>query len=159
MGEKTGWTYIDVPAAIAHQLKDTKKSFRVKGKLDDYTFSGLALTPMGNGNYILALKAAIRKQIKKQKGDTLSVQLQEDDQPILPPADLLECLADEPAALAHFNSIAPSHRLYFIRWIESAKTDVTRTKRMALSVEALNKKGSFSDMLRSLKSDKAQLLK
>ena len=33
MGEKTGWSYIEIPAAIAQQLKPNyKKSFRVKGK-------------------------------------------------------------------------------------------------------------------------------
>jgi hypothetical protein len=34
-GEKTGWTYIQVPLAMAQQLKPgNKKVFRVKGKLD-----------------------------------------------------------------------------------------------------------------------------
>ena len=34
-GEKTGWTYIVIPSAIAQKLKPgNKKSFRVKGKLD-----------------------------------------------------------------------------------------------------------------------------
>ena len=41
-GEKTGWTYIEVPAEIAQQLKpNNKKSFRVKGYFDDYYFEGL----------------------------------------------------------------------------------------------------------------------
>ena len=41
-GEKTGWTYIEVPARIAQQLKlGNKKSFRVKGYLDDYYFEGV----------------------------------------------------------------------------------------------------------------------
>src|ERR1700760_1419733 len=62
MGEKTGWSYIKVPAKIAQQLKpDNKKSFRVKGKLDDHPIGGMALIPMGGGGFILALKAAIRK--------------------------------------------------------------------------------------------------
>ncbi len=31
-GEKTGWTYIEIPAAIAQQLNpENRKSFRVKG--------------------------------------------------------------------------------------------------------------------------------
>ena len=65
-GEKTGWTYIKIPAAIAEELKPgNKKSFRVKGSLDEYLFEGIALLPMGNGGFIMALNAAIRKQIKK----------------------------------------------------------------------------------------------
>lgn len=35
MGEKTGWTYIEVPADIAGQIMPgQRKSFRVKGRLD-----------------------------------------------------------------------------------------------------------------------------
>jgi len=49
-GEKTGWHYIEIPADIAQQLKPgNKKSFRVKGKLDHFSFSGVALLPMGGG--------------------------------------------------------------------------------------------------------------
>ena len=43
-GEKTGWTYIVVPAEIAKQLKpDFKKSFYIKGKLDSHTIKQKAL--------------------------------------------------------------------------------------------------------------------
>ncbi len=100
MGEKTGWSYIKVAARLAQQLKpDNKKSFRVKGKLDAHPVSGMALIPMGGGDFILALKADIRKVIRKQKGDTLDVELEVDTKVITPPKDLLACLADEPRAL------------------------------------------------------------
>ena len=59
-GEKTGWTYITIPAEIALQLMpDNKKSFRVKGKLDEYLIKGVALLPMGEGSFIMALNAAL----------------------------------------------------------------------------------------------------
>ena len=36
-GEKTGWTYIEVPAELANKLQPgNKKGFRVKGRLDNY---------------------------------------------------------------------------------------------------------------------------
>ena len=57
-GEKTGWTYIEVAADLAQQLKPgNKKTFRVKGKLDGYSFQQVALLPMGNGSFIMALNA------------------------------------------------------------------------------------------------------
>src|SRR5690606_15011371 len=41
-GEKTGWTYIEVPAGIAGQLKPgMRKSFRVKGLLDGFAIEGI----------------------------------------------------------------------------------------------------------------------
>lgn len=154
-GEKTGWTYIEIPAAIAHKLMpDNKRSFRVKGLLDSYAIKGIALLPMGGGNFIMALNASIRKGIKKRKGAILNVQLEVDNEQISPPLELVDCLADEPGAQAFFNSLAKSHRNYFIKWIETAKTEPTKIKRIAQVVNALSKKIDYGLMLRSAKQDK-----
>lgn len=61
-GEKTGWTYVEVPAVAIRKLKPGfKKSFRVKGKLDGFTIKGVALLPMGGGRFIMPINAAMRK--------------------------------------------------------------------------------------------------
>ena len=159
MGEKTGWSYIKVPAKLAQQLKpDNKKSFRVKGKLDAHPVSGMALIPMGGGDFILALKADIRKVIRKQKGDTLDVELEVDTKVITPPKDLLACLADEPQALSYFNSLPKSHQNYFGNWIKSAKTEGTRTRRIARVVEAMLKHQTYAEMIRAQRDDREELL-
>lgn len=153
-GEKTGWYYIEVPADIAVQLNpEDKKSFRVKGKLDEYAFDGTSLIPMGGGNYILALNATIRRSIRKTKGAMLKVQLAiAKPYKILP--ELLECLNDEPEAKSFFMSLPRSHQNYFSKWIESAKTEVTRAKRIAMTVNAASKKWGYAEMIRaSKKSD------
>jgi hypothetical protein len=153
-GEKTGWTYITIPSAVAQQLKPgNKKSFRVKGKLDDYSIKGVALLPMGGGDFIMAINAALRKSIKKRKGAVLKVQLQADDDPLLMDAELMECLADEPKAMAFFNTLNRSHRNYFSKWVGSAKTQTTKAKRIARVVTAFSKGQSFSEMLRSFSAD------
>lgn len=151
-GEKTGWTYIDIHADIAQQLIPfNKKGFRVKGKLDEYFFEGISLLPMGGGDFIMPINAVIRKHIRKRKGDILKVQLEIDNKPVLPPAELIECLKDEPAAFNHFYKLPKSHQNYFTRWIESAKTIQTKSKRIALSVNALSACKSFSEMFRVMK--------
>ncbi len=153
-GEKTGWTYIEIPAKIAQQMKPgNKKSFRVKGKLDNYAIKGVALIPMGEGDFIMALNATLRKAIGKRKGDKLRVHLEADDKLPELNADLLECLSDEPAAEKQFNSLPFSHRLYFSKWIDSAKTAPTRSKRIAMTVNALARKWDFGQMLRAAKKD------
>ncbi|RZK27562.1 MAG: DUF1905 domain-containing protein, partial [Hymenobacter sp.] len=82
-GEKTGWRYIEISAAIAAQLKPAnKKSFRIKGKLDDYNIEKTSLLPIGEGTFIIPIGAAIRKALWKQAGDTLKVQLEIDDSKI-----------------------------------------------------------------------------
>jgi len=158
MGEKTGWSYIKIPAKLAQQLKpDNKKSFRVKGKLDAHAISGMALIPMGGGDFILALKADIRKVIRKQKGDMLAVELEVDSKVIIPPKDLLDCLADEPQALAYFKTLPKSHQNYFGNWVKSAKTEGTRTRRIARVVDAMARHQTYAEMIRAQRDDREEL--
>jgi len=158
-GEKTGWSYIKVSANLAQKLKPgNKKSFRVKGKLDDHPIRRVALLPMGEGDFILALNATMRKAIRKNKGATLKVQLEVDNARIEPPSDLLECLADEPRAMEYFKSLPKSHQNYFGNWVRSAKTDATRAKRIARVVMAMVKKQNYGEMIRSGQQDKLDLM-
>jgi hypothetical protein len=157
-GEKTGWTYIVVPDAITKKLNPgVKKSYRVKGKLDNYKIEKTALVPMGGGDFILAINAAMRKATGKRFGASLKVQIEMDLAPILPPAVLIECLADEPEALKYFNSLPPGHRNYFTKWIESAKTEPTKTKRIALVIKTMVRKMDFGAMLREERDERKML--
>lgn len=152
MGEKTGWRYITIPAAIAEQLQPgMRKSFRVKGKVDQYAFTQTALLPMGEGDFIMPLKADIRKAIGKGTGATVQVQMTADATPQQLNATLLECLEDEPAAREHFLSLPHSHQMYFSKWIESAKTEATLGKRIAQTVTAMLHKQTYGEMIRANK--------
>ena len=154
-GEKSGWTYISIPAKIAIKLQPgSKKSFRVKGKLDDYPINGVALVPMGGGDFIMALNASLRKAIGKKKGATIKIALSVDEVPYQINAAFMECLEDEPTALNYFQLLPLAHRNYFSKWIESAKTEPTKIKRIAQAVSALARKMGFPEMLRAQKSEK-----
>lgn len=158
-GEKTGWTYIDIPEDIAQQLvPGNKKSFRVKGKLDEYAFAGVALLPMGQGNFIMPLKAAVRKAVGKKKGAMLNVQLAVDKRPVEIPPAMRECLGDEPKAKAFFESLPGSHRNYFIKWVGDVKSEEAQARRIAQVISALAKKQNFAEMVRAAKA-KRDLLK
>ena len=157
-GEKTGWTYIDVPADIAGQMKPgNKKGFRVKGKLDDYSFTGLSLLPMGGGNFILTLNATIRKAIKKQKGATVRVKLEPDEVPYQLNSDFMQCLSDDPQAFAVFNKLPGSHKNYYSKWIDSAKTEATKAKRIAIVINGLARGLDFGTMLREARDERQML--
>lgn len=154
-GEKTGWSYIEIPADIAQQMKPgNKKSFRVRGMLDALPVRGMALMPMGEGNFIMALKAEVRKGIHKNAGAMLQLRLEEDtDYKVEMPADLQECFDFEPEALEFFNTLAKSHRDYFIKWIDGARTKETREKRIVNTVNAMLRKWSYNVMLREMRKD------
>ena len=149
-GEKTGWTYIEVPVTIAEQLKPgNKKSFRVKGKLDKFKIAGVSLLPMGGGAFIMAINREMRKGIGKKHGAMIKVELELDKKEYQLNAEFLECLADEPRALTNFQAMPKSFQHYYSKWIESAMTESTKTKRIAVAVSSLARSMNFSEMLRS----------
>lgn len=153
-GEKTGWTYITIPQKISDQLKPGyKKSFRVKGAIDEYKIKSVALLPMGGGDFIMPINAAMRKGTMKRKGDTVKVSLEADNTQLKISATLLECMEDDPGALEYFRKLPVSHQNYYSKWIESAKTDITKAKRIALAINACSKKMSFSQMMQLAKKE------
>ena len=150
-GEKSGWVYIEIPADIAQQLKPgNKKSFRVKGKLDDYRIAGVTLLPMGGGSFIMAINAAMRKGTGKKQGAMLRIELEEDKKAYQLNKEFIACLQDEPEAFEKFNAMPRSFQNYYSKWTESAKTEPTKTKRIAVAVSTLSKGMNFSEMIRSL---------
>lgn len=155
MGEKTGWSYVFIPEAIANQIKpNNKKSFRVKGKIDQVQIAGMATIPMGEGDFILALKADLRKQLKKEAGARLELFLEEDkDFKVEMPEDLEICLSDPEHLMQNFLKQPKSHQNYFINWINQAKTETTRTKRIVLTVNAMDKQMDYGQMIRESRKE------
>ncbi len=154
-GEKTGWTYIVIPSELAAKLKPgTKKSFRVKGKLDNFSINQVALIPMGEGDFIMPLNAAVRKGIGKRKGAELMVQLIADDSAFELSEDMMACLEDEPEAMKNFKKLSGSEQKYFSKWIESAKTGSTKAKRITQMLTAMLKGYKFGEMMRALKANR-----
>ncbi|MGR3811247.1 YdeI/OmpD-associated family protein [Jiulongibacter sp. NS-SX5] len=155
MGEKTGWTYLEIEQAVAHQLKpDTKTSFRVRGQIDSVKINQLALIPVGEGNFILPLKADLRRKLKKEKGYKVTVKLELDNSEFEFDEDFMACLEDEQAAKEFFESLTPGHRRYFSKWIASAKTIDTKTKRISQALYGLSNKMEYNIMIRHFKAKK-----
>ena len=157
-GEKTGWTYIEIPETIAAQIKPgVKTGYRVKGTLDDYNIAGVSLLPMGDGNFILPLNASMRKHIGKRMGSVLLVRIEEDKIGYVLNSDLVACIADEPEAETFFMAMPLSHRNYYSKWIEAAKTEPTKIKRIALVVKTLAMGLNYAEMLHWERANRALL--
>jgi len=151
-GEKTGWTYIEIPIDVSSEMKPGQKtSFRVKGTLDAFVIRLVALIPMGEGEFIMPINAAMRRGIRKEEGASLQVTLEVDTDPMPLSADLLDCLEDDPVAKAHFQTLSRGHQVYFSNWIEEARTMETKTKRLTQAVMGLSMKMGFGEMIRYFK--------
>jgi hypothetical protein len=154
-GEKTGWTYVDIPQDIILKLKlKNKKEFRIKGAMDDVKFERLACYPIGEGNFIIAINAELRKKLGKKEGAVLSVKFELDNSEALKSQELLDCLNDDKIALKQFNSLLLSHQNYFHRYIYTAKGADTKAGRIVNTINAMHKKMNFGEMIRSLKKEK-----
>jgi uncharacterized protein YdeI (YjbR/CyaY-like superfamily) len=66
----------------------------------------------------------------------------------------MDCLADEPGAREFFQTLPGSHKRYFSKWIDDAKTEPTKTKRITLAVNALAKHRGYGEMLRASQGKK-----
>jgi hypothetical protein len=151
-GDKTGWTYVQIPEDIILKLKlKNKKEFRIKGSMDDVTFERLATYPIGEGNFIIALNAELRKKLGKKEGAMLSVKFELDKSAALKSQELLDCLAQEPEAEKQFQSLLLSHQNYFHRYVYTAKGADTRAGRIVNVINAMYKKMDFGEMVRGLK--------
>ena len=157
-GEKTGWTYIEVPEHIAMQIKPgNKKGFRIKGTIDSFRFEGFNLLPMGGGNFILPLNTPTRKAIGKKKGAIVSLSFEEDKNAYLLNADLIECMQDDPAAKAAFDLLPRSHQNYYSKWVDSAKTEDTKARRISMVIRGLAEGLDYAGILRKAREEKSQL--
>ena len=72
-------------------------------------------------------------------GDTVEVDLELDTKPreVEPPEALARALAADPVARAAFDGLAITHRKEYARWIEEAKRDETRERRVAQAIVML----------------------
>jgi hypothetical protein len=151
-GEKTGWTYMLIPAIKARAISEVKTIFRVKGFIDDYPIKQIAILPMGEGDFILPVNLEMRKAIRKSKGSGVVVRLQYDPSPLEPDADFVDCLAEFPAAKTFYLTLTQGHKNYFTKWLSTAKTQETKSNRIAMAVDALSRGLGFGEMLREKKS-------
>lgn len=129
---KGGWTYAEIP-----EIPMPKTSFgmlKIKGKIDDYVLSNVSLLPLGNGNLFLAVKAEIRKKIKKQVGDIVHIAIYEDKNPTIIPEEILLCMEYEEGVLEKFEKYSDGQKKAFIDWINSAKTEQTKIDRIAKTI-------------------------
>ncbi len=151
-GEKTGWTFIDIPDDILAKLKrKDKKEFRIKGVIDDIKFERMATYPVGEGRYIIALNAELRKQLGKKEGAMVSLKIELDASEALQSQELIECLNEDKVAKRQFDSLLLSQRNYFHRYVYSAKGAATKAGRILNIINAMHKKQDFGEMIRSLK--------
>jgi hypothetical protein len=133
---------VDVPRHVSKTLRTlmggSQKHIPVVGQVDGLRLKS-TLSPRGGGSYRLHIHSNIWRKLGIDAGDIVEVMLQVDRDPRDPvlPHDLASGLADEPRALAIFNSLTPAFRLQLIRYLDLGKRVNTREKRVQLIVKRM----------------------
>ncbi|MEN7551714.1 YdeI/OmpD-associated family protein [Rapidithrix thailandica] len=142
---KGGWTYALIPEIP--QAKKVPFGWRtVSGTIDGYALKHVKLMPMGNGKLFLPVKAAIRKEIKKEAGDMVKITLYADHSPLEIPEEVILCFENEPKKVYEaFVSFTESEQKAYLDWIYAAKTDETKVSRIVKMMEKLSKKQKLYD--------------
>jgi hypothetical protein len=92
------------------------------------------------GKYMIALSAENRERAGIAAGDDVLVTIELDEQPrtVDEPADLRAALAADPEARVAFDELSYSNRRRHVLAIEGAKTDATRSRRLAAVLAELS---------------------
>lgn len=133
---KGGWTFIAMPAMPHLPKKKGSTTVHVRGFIDAYELKDFNIWAMKKSTF-LAVKAEIRKAIKKEAGDTVKLTLWLDELQTVIPEDFLVCLREEPALHKHFTNYPPAKQTEITNWIFSAKTEDEKIERMAKTLEKL----------------------
>jgi uncharacterized protein DUF1905/bacteriocin resistance YdeI/OmpD-like protein len=129
-------TGIPVPAEVVEALGGGKRP-KVSATINGYTYRS-SVAPMGGG-FMLGVSAEVREKAGVAGGDEVDVTLELDTAPrvVEVPKDLAKALAGDRAAKAAFEKLNYSNQRALVTSIEGAKTQETRDRRVAKTVEKL----------------------
>ena len=129
-------TGIEVPPEVVEALGAGKRP-KVKVTIGDYTYRS-SLASMG-GVPMVSLSAENRAGAGVAGGDEVEVELAVDleERTVTVPPDLAAAMDAVPAARATFDRLSYSNQSWHVLQVEGAKTDETRQRRIAKSVDAL----------------------
>lgn len=138
----SGGAYVSVPFDV--EAAFGRKRVPVRASIEGEPYRG-TLVRMGGPDHILIVLKEIREKIGKQPGDEVEVSVEEDLEPrvVEIPPDLAAALQADPAAREFYDRLSYTHRKEYVRWVEEAKREQTRSDRVAKTLEMLKagKKG------------------
>jgi hypothetical protein len=113
------------------------KRFPVVATVNGYTWR-TTITRMRD-EFLLGLNREVRDGAHVKAGDSVEVELRLDTEPreVDVPETLAGALDRDPVACSAFNALAYTHRKEYARWIEDAKREQTRQRRVQQAVEML----------------------
>ncbi|MBA2300508.1 MAG: DUF1905 domain-containing protein [Chloroflexi bacterium] len=129
-------TGIRIPDEIVEALGKGKRP-AIKVTINGFTYRN-TVAVMG-GEYWVGVSAENRAGARVAGGDEIDVDIELDTEPrvVAEPADFAAALDTEPDARRTFDGLSNSNKGWHVTQVAGAKTDETRQRRIARSVDAL----------------------
>lgn len=124
--------FVDVPGMVTDTLLPfaERGRIRVTGRLNGAEFNA-TLMPVKPGGHILHVPGGLRAATGVKVGDTVTVDVQAlDAQQVIPPRDLAAALSGTGGAAEKWDLLSPTHRRELTRFLEDARTQATRIRRI-----------------------------
>jgi Bacteriocin-protection, YdeI or OmpD-Associated/Domain of unknown function (DUF1905) len=129
-------TGIQVPEQVIEALGSGKRP-AVKVTINGYTYR--STVGVVGGVYMVGVSAEHRARARVAGGDEVEVDIDLDSAPreVSIPADFAAALDVQPEARRTFQGLSYSNKSWHVLQVEGAKTDQTRQRRIAKSVDIL----------------------
>ena len=113
------------------------KRFPVAATINGYTWRSTVVRM--RGEFMLGLSRENREAAGVQAGETVTVAVRLDSEPrtVEIPEALVAALKQHPEVQQRFDGLAYTHRKEYARWIDEAKRDETRERRVAQAIEMI----------------------
>ncbi len=122
---------------------DVQECFGTKGQVKiNATFDGVpyrgSMANMGFG-HIVILRKDIKAKVGKSHGDIVHVTVQKDtaERVVEVPQELKDAFKTNPDAKAFYDTLSYTNRKEYARWIDTAKKQETKDRRLSKTIEML----------------------
>jgi hypothetical protein len=130
-GREAGAVAAIIPPVDVPEVFGTRARVPVRGTINGFPFRS-SLMPMG-GCHMMPVNKTLRDGAGVRPGDTVEVVMERDDEKrtVEPPAVLKKALARNKSAKKNWEGLAFTHQKEMAVWIEGAKQEETRVRRLA----------------------------
>jgi hypothetical protein len=138
-GKEAGVVAAITPPVDVPEFFGTRARVPVRGTINGFPFRS-SLMPCG-GYHMMPVNKTLREGAGANPGDTVEVVMERDEEErtVEAPSVLKKILAKNKAAKGNWEKLAFTHKKEMANWIEGAKQEETRARRLAKVISVLEK--------------------
>jgi|SRR5271156_571338 len=143
-GKEAGVVAAITPPVDVPEFFGTRGRVPIRGTINGFPFRS-SLMPMG-GCHMMPVNKTLREGAGAEPGDMVEVVMERDDEVrnVEPPRVLEKTLAKNKAAKGNWEKLPFTHKKEIAVWIEGAKKEETRERRLAKAMQVLEKGTKWS---------------